>query len=59
MSASSRAVLLLVPVRHELREAVLPFLQDLYAAARVTVHFAFTSAAGDAGRDQATPAGVG
>ena len=27
----------LVPVRHELREAVLPFLQDLYAAARVTV----------------------
>ncbi|RSM82005.1 IclR family transcriptional regulator [Kibdelosporangium aridum] len=27
----------LVPVRHELREAVLPFLQDLYAAARTTV----------------------
>ncbi|MEV6238800.1 IclR family transcriptional regulator [Lentzea sp. NPDC051838] len=27
----------LVPVRHELREAVLPFLQDLYAAAKVTV----------------------
>ncbi len=27
----------LVPVRHELRESVLPFLQDLYAAARVTV----------------------
>lgn len=27
----------LVPVRHELREAVLPFLQDLYAAARVAV----------------------
>jgi DNA-binding IclR family transcriptional regulator len=27
----------LVPVRHELREAVLPFLQDLYAATRTTV----------------------
>ena len=27
----------LVPVRHELREAVLPYLQDLYAAARTTV----------------------
>ncbi|WP_236796078.1 IclR family transcriptional regulator [Amycolatopsis sp. GM8] len=27
----------LVPVRHELREAVLPFLQDLYAAAKTTV----------------------
>jgi DNA-binding IclR family transcriptional regulator len=27
----------LAPVRHELREAVLPFLQDLYAAARTTV----------------------
>ena len=27
----------LVPVRHDLREAVLPFLQDLYAAARTTV----------------------
>ncbi|GAA2796040.1 IclR family transcriptional regulator [Crossiella cryophila] len=27
----------LVPVRRELREAVLPFLQDLYAAARTTV----------------------
>ena len=27
----------LAPVRHELREAVLPFLQDLYAATRTTV----------------------
>jgi DNA-binding IclR family transcriptional regulator len=27
----------LAPIRHELREAVLPFLQDLYAAARTTV----------------------
>ncbi|MEV6638985.1 IclR family transcriptional regulator [Amycolatopsis sp. NPDC051371] len=27
----------LVPVRHELREAVLPYLQDLYAAAKTTV----------------------
>lgn len=27
----------LAPVRHELREAVLPFLQDLFAAARTTV----------------------
>ena len=27
----------LVPVRHELREAVLPYLQDLYTAARTTV----------------------
>ena len=27
----------LVPVRHELREAVLPFMQDLYAATGVTV----------------------
>lgn len=27
----------LAPVRHELREAALPFLQDLYAAARTTV----------------------
>jgi DNA-binding IclR family transcriptional regulator len=27
----------LVPVRHEMREAVLPFLQDLYAATRTTV----------------------
>lgn len=27
----------LVPLRHELREAVLPFLQDLYIAARTTV----------------------
>lgn len=27
----------LVPVRHELREAALPFLQDLYAATRTTV----------------------
>ena len=27
----------LVPVRHELREAVLPFLQDLFAAAKTTV----------------------
>lgn len=27
----------LAPVRHELREAVLPFLQDLYSAARTTV----------------------
>ncbi|MDP9219963.1 MAG: IclR family transcriptional regulator [Actinomycetota bacterium] len=27
----------LVPIRHELREAVLPFLQDLYAAAHTTV----------------------
>ncbi|MEQ3554482.1 IclR family transcriptional regulator [Pseudonocardia nematodicida] len=27
----------LVPVRHELRESVLPFLQDLFAAARTTV----------------------
>src|SRR3569833_1985000 len=27
----------LVPVRHELREAVLPYLQDLYAAAMTTV----------------------
>jgi DNA-binding IclR family transcriptional regulator len=27
----------LVPVRHELREAVLPFLQDLYAATQTTV----------------------
>ncbi|WP_246292917.1 helix-turn-helix domain-containing protein [Lentzea indica] len=34
----------LVPVRHELREAVLPFLQDLYAAARVTVSSACSTA---------------
>lgn len=27
----------LAPIRHELREAVLPFLQDLYAAIRTTV----------------------
>ena len=27
----------LAPIRHELREAVLPFLQDLYAATRTTV----------------------
>ena len=27
----------LVPIRHELREAVLPFMQDLYAATRTTV----------------------
>ncbi|MEV4314779.1 IclR family transcriptional regulator [Actinocrispum sp. NPDC049592] len=27
----------LAPIRHELREAVLPFLQDLYAAAKTTV----------------------
>ena len=27
----------LVPIRHELREAVLPFLQDLYAATHTTV----------------------
>jgi DNA-binding IclR family transcriptional regulator len=27
----------LAPIRHELREAVLPFLQDLYSAARTTV----------------------
>lgn len=27
----------LAPVRHELREAVLPFMQDLYAATRTTV----------------------
>lgn len=27
----------LVPVRHELRESVLPFLQDLYGATRITV----------------------
>jgi DNA-binding IclR family transcriptional regulator len=27
----------LAPIRHELREAVLPFLQDLYAAVRTTV----------------------
>jgi len=27
----------LAPIRHELREAVLPFLQDLYAACRTTV----------------------
>jgi len=33
----------LAPIRHELREAVLPFLQDLYAATRTTVQLGVLS----------------
>lgn len=35
----------LAPIRHELREAVLPFLQDLYAATRTTVQLGVLSGA--------------
>jgi DNA-binding IclR family transcriptional regulator len=35
----------LAPIRHELREAVLPFLQDLYTATRTTVQLGVLSGA--------------